>query len=238
MIVRRFTAEGMLRFEEFVIAAQRKYKASEPVDPVPADLLSNPQSSSETDYSLPDREVDFSDKLKIGAYFLSVIPDAQHSEARIDKEMWTWLAAYFFDQITNDREKLKETRAYVAAIGYKEFYRHLLLGPYFLFFNARDNPERVRVLLYNDPTTMNEVMVQFGSYQSLMQNKELQSVVHRLFYDTNMGKLKRGAGGKGAGSPRRLMDFFKQLELNYDLGSINEVTLWGLLPGEFSKFQS
>ena len=117
-------------------------------------------------------------------------------------------------QITSNRRKIKEPRAYVAGISFQEFYRHLILGPYYLYFTARDNPDRVKVLMYDEPTTMNEVMVQFGSYETLMQNRELQSMLQRLYFDEARQRIKKGAGGKGAGTPRRLMDFFRQIELH------------------------
>jgi hypothetical protein len=237
MTIRRFNAKGIQIFEAYVLQCRQRHKAGEPVEPVNQSLLNDPDCSTETDYELPGGPADFEDKLSIGEYFCRVIPDDRHAKARLDKELWTWLAAYFFDEITEGREKIKETRAYVASIGFQDFYRHLLLGPYFIYFNSRDNPNRVRVLLYNDPTTMNEVMVQFGSYQTLMQNKSLQSVVQRLFFDEEANKIKRGAGGKEAGTPRRLMDFFRQIELNYDLPSIGEDDVWKMLPKEFQKFK-
>jgi hypothetical protein len=235
--VRRFNELGVQQWEQYVIAARTDHHAGKSVGEVPPELLTDAQWSTETDYTLPDGPVDFSDKLKIGEYFCNVIPDDQHGSARIDKMMWSWLAAKFFEQLTQQRAKIKEPRAYVASINFQDFYRHLLLGPYFIYFSSRDNPERVRVLLYDEPTTMNEVMVQFGSYQTLMQNKDLQSVVNRLYFDPKKNKSKKGSGGKGAGTPRRLMNFFKQIELNYDLRSINETDFWNMLPAEFQKFK-
>ena len=180
----------------------------------------------------------FPDKMSIGSYVSTFIPEDKHELARLDKEMWSWLAARFFDQITNGRTKIKETRAYIAGLTFQEFYRHLILGPYYIFYIARDNPDRVRILLYDDPTTMNVVMVQFGSYQTLMQNKEMQSVIQRLYFDEKLKRSKRGSGGKEAGTPRRLMDFFRQIELNYDLTSITEAKFWDMIPDEFSKFKT
>jgi hypothetical protein len=173
----------------------------------------------------------------LAAYVDRILPRDRYDELRIDTGMWTWLAARLFDLITNGRKKLKEERAYVAGLTFQEFYRHLILGPYFIYFNAKEDPARVQVLLYDDPTTMNEVMVQFGSYQTLMQNKSLQAVVQRLYYDTSKKRIKRGAGGKEAGTPRRLMDFLRQIELNYDLASIDTDSFWAMIPAEFSRFK-
>lgn len=237
MIIRRFNSEGMRAFEAFILNARKQFKDGKAVDPVPQELILDTHYTIETEYEVSDGMVEFCDKMAIGKFFCSVFPDNDHDIIRIDKEIWSWLAAFYFDGITDQRKKIKEPRAYIASINFQDFYRHLLLGPYFIYFSARDNPERVRVLLYNDPTTMNEVMVQFGSYQTLMQNRELQQVIQRLYFDLKSKSIKKGAGGKEAGTPRRLMDFFRQIELNYDLSSIQEQRFWDMLPKEFDKFK-
>jgi hypothetical protein len=114
-----------------------------------------------TDYELPDGPQTFPDKLSIGRLFTGVVPSERNDEARLDVGLWSWFAALYFDQITLNRTKIKEERAYIASISFQDFYRHLIFGPYYLYFIAQDDPERVRVLLYDEPTTMNEVMVQF-----------------------------------------------------------------------------
>lgn len=237
MRARRFTEAGVARFQEFATAARSLSKAGSPVPAVPVDLLWDEQFSTSVEYELPEVEPSFSDKLEIGLFCCRLIPEGDHEVARSDAPLWSWLAARYFDQITHQRTKIKEPRAYVAAIGFQEFYRHLILGPYYVYFMAREDPERVRVLLYDDPTTMNEVMVQLGSYQTLLQNPALQEVVRQLYFDEKKGRIKRGAGGKENGAPRRLMDFVRQIELNYDLGSIEAPRLWGMLPKEFDRYK-
>lgn len=235
--IRQFTQDGIERFRAFVEVARSMSQGGEVAPEVPAELLESDAFSSPTDFELPADRQNLTDKMGIGAYFCRVFPESEHHKVRLDAAMWSWLAAKFFDQLTDGRRKIKEPRAYVASIGYQHFYRHLLLGPYYIFFSAQDHPERVRVLLYDDPTTMNEVMVQFGSYQTLMQNPALQRVVQTLYFDSRTGRIKRGAGGKVRGAPRRLMDFLRQIELNYDLASITDARIFEMLPAEFSRFQ-
>lgn len=238
MIIRRFNQQGVDAFRDYLRQAKLDAKAKLPVQPVPSDLLHGAASSEPTGYVMPSLPENFSTKMELAGFVDRVFPRNKYDEIRIDVAMWTWLAACMFDQITNGRKKLKEERAYVAGLSFQEFYRHLILGPYFIFFNAKDDLSRVQVLLYDDPTTMNEVMVQFGSYQTLMQNKGLQAVVQRLYYDPEKGRIKRGAGGKEAGTPRRLMDTFRQFELTYDLQSVSEAKFWDMIPPEFSKFKN
>jgi len=238
MIIRRFNQKGIDAFREYIINAKNNSKVNSPVEPIPESLLISELLTEATIYSLPTLPEVFNTKLQLAEFVDKIFPTNKYDEVRIDIGMWTWLAAVMFDKITNNRKKLKEERAYVAGLSFQEFYRHLILGPYFIYFNAKGDLSRVQVLLYDDPTTMNEVMVQFGSYQTLMQNKDLQSVVQRLYFDTTRGRIKKGAGGKEAGTPRRLMDFFRQIELNYDLSSVDESKFWEMIPSEFSKFKN
>ncbi len=237
MKARRFNEAGLAAFSAYVVSSRDQFRQRLPIPPVPDTLLHDGTLSSETRYVLPSGEPDFDTKRSIGHFFSGVIPDAQYEEARSDVGLWSWLAARYFDRITKNRKKIKEERAYVACLSFQEFYRHLLLGPYYLYYTARDNPDRIKVLLYDEPTTMNEVMVQFGSYQTLMQNRALQEVIQRLYFDPARRRIRVGAGGKGPGSPRRLMDFFRQIELNYDLPSIAADRFWGMLPKEFAHFK-
>jgi len=237
MKARRFTEKGLSVFSEFVEAARADSKARREVAPISSKLLWDDELAAVTDYVLPDGEPVFDTKLAIGEFISGIVPEWAHQEARTDAGFWSWMAARYFEQITAGRKKIKEPRAYVAGLSFQEFYRHLILGPYYLYFTAREDPGRVTVLLYDEPTTMNEVMVQFGSYQTLMQNKDLQAVIQRLYFDYSRHRIKRGAGGKGAGTPRRLMDYFRQIEVNYDLSNIGQEQFWSMLPKEFEKFK-
>lgn len=237
MKARRFKTRGVEVFRDFVTGARENYRQGLFVSPVPQELLFDADYSEATSFDLADLPTSFDSKFDIGAYFSNVVPSVDREQICKDASFWSWAAAFFFDALTNNRKKIKEPRAYVASIGYQEFYRHLLLGPFYIFISALDNPERVRVLLYDEPTTMNEVMVQVGSYQVLMQNPEIQDVVTRLYFDRATKRIKRGAGGKINGAPRRLMDFFNQIELNFDLRSIRADVMMGMLPAEFDRFK-
>ena len=238
MKARRFTPEGLEAFRQYVLEARATAQQKLPVAPVPDVFFTDDALAEQMPYELPPQTPQFSTKLEIGQFVSGIVPDSDYEAVRADAPFWTWLAARYFDQITSNRIKVKEPRGYIAGLSFQEFYRHLILGPYYLYFVARDNPDRVRVLLYDEPTTMNEVMVQFGSYQTLMQNRELQTVIQRLYFDEPRNRIKRGAGGKGAGTPRRLMDFLRQIELNYDLRSISSDRFWEMLPREFHSFMA
>ena len=236
MTIRKFTENGVSAFSEHIRECKLRQAAGAKANPVPPTLLTDVALSTDIGIplgSVPDR---FDNKEEIGQFFHALFKDGPAAEFEHCPQVWTWLAALFFDQITRHRERFKEERAYLADFSYQSFYRHLLLGPYLIYSRAYPDIRFVRVLLYDEPTTMNEVLVQFGSYQTMMQNPELQRVIMRLYYDPKIDRIKRGAGGKGPGSPRRLMDYFRQIELNYDLRCIGEERILQMLPAEFATF--
>jgi hypothetical protein len=239
MKIRRFNDAGLAQFRLVIADRRQSADAKRFVEPIPRELLESDEYTESTIFDLlPDRPV-FQTKFDIADAIFRMIPARNFEVLREDAALWSWLAGWYFDEITNGRKKLKEVRAYyIAKANYQTDYRHLILGPCFVAMTARDDRERVRVLLYDEPTTMNEVMVQLGSYHNYLMNPVVQGVVRELYWDTSRGRTKRGSGGKDPGSPRRLMDYLHQLELNYDLRSISTDRLLSFLPEEFDKYRS
>lgn len=58
-----------------------------------------------------------------------------------------------------------------------------------------------------------------------------------LYYDTNSGSLKKGAGGKLGGAARRLAKVRTQLDVTWDMTDLGEEKIVELLPSEFDKFK-
>jgi hypothetical protein len=237
MKIRRFNDAGLAQFRLVIADRRQSAKVKRSVEPIPRELLESDEFTESTIFNLlPDRPV-FHTKFDIADAIFRMIPARDFEVLRVDAELWSWMAGWYFDEITNGRKKLKEERAYIAKAFFQNDYRHLILGPCFVATTARDDRERVRVLLYDEPTTMNEVMTQFGSHHDYLMNPVVQGVVKELYWDPSRGRTKHGSGGKNPGSPRRLMDCLNQLELNYDLRSISTDRLLSLLPEEFDKFR-
>src|SRR3954469_11294224 len=133
MRARRFTADGMTAFGQYVQQARELSKLGAPVPPVPPEWLIEAQYAEPVAYELPASPPEFKTKLDIGVFISGVFPDSDHEVVRTDEALWTWLAAKYFDHITATRTKIKEPRAYVAGITFQEFYRHLILGPYYVY---------------------------------------------------------------------------------------------------------
>jgi hypothetical protein len=85
---------------------------------------------------------------------------------------------------------------------------------------------------------MGDVVEQLASRQEIVTNKAIVGAATKLYYDRVTGAPRRGAGGKGAGSARRLADIINQLDLTWDLYAMSENDLIARLPAEFDRFKS
>ena len=120
---------------------------------------------------------------------------------------------------------------------YRRYYRHLLAGPYRMYRAHREAPGDALILLGGPFGSHGEVVEQFASRLEIVTNRGLIQSLTTLYWDTPSKKLRRGAGGKDAGSARRLADVLLQFDLTWDLYSLNSASLLGLLPKEFDKFR-
>jgi hypothetical protein len=93
------------------------------------------------------------------------------------------------------------------------------------------------VLLYGPPSIMGEVVEQLASRQELITNKAVVAAATKLYFDRGKDSPRRGFGGKGPGSPRRLADLLNQLDLTWDLYAMSDDEVMAKLPSEFDRFR-
>jgi hypothetical protein len=74
---------------------------------------------------------------------------------------------------------------------------------------------------------------QLAARQFVISSPTLIETARRLYTDPRTGRLRRGAGAKGKGSPRRLALIANQLALTYDIQHMSADQLIKLLPREF-----
>jgi hypothetical protein len=83
-----------------------------------------------------------------------------------------------------------------------------------------------------------DIFEQLAARQTIYGNPTIIVAAYHLYFDSAAQLPKRGAGGKGAGSPRRLVSFIQQIDLTYDLWACTSEQFLGLLPKEFAKFKT
>lgn len=153
---------------------------------------------------------------------------------------WSWLALQLFDLLcpaTNGRRKVREDARYLLLPeDFRKAHRHLLAGPFLLYMAHQDHPHSIKGLLATRPDAPGEVYEQLASRKFLITSRAVVTVATELYLNESTGGLKRGAGGDGAGTPRRLGDVLQQFDKTYDLQAMMPGHLLELLPKEFGRF--
>jgi hypothetical protein len=152
--------------------------------------------------------------------------------------VWAWLTFALRDIVFpkdahSERYPGEVHRWYPSDPGdYRKAQRHLVRMPVVLLGNLGDLADH---LLCGPPQTLPEIREQLTSQQDMF-SPEFQRAARQLYFDDTKGGLKRGGGGKGAGTPRRLAKVRQQLDVTWNLFDLDAAHIIRLLPKEFSKF--
>ena len=186
---------------------------------------------------------EFKNRRDAGAYLYELLSPHQVRIGDIERDrgLWAWLATAWIDLLApatpSGTRNLKARARWIPMVhDYQKYYRHLLAGPYRIYRTHRDNPDRAMAVLATSVLRPGEVVEQFASRQGFITNPNLMEAVTALYFDATRGVLKQGAGGKGAGSARRLADVLQQFDMTWDIFGMSKDEIIELLPGEFSSF--
>ena len=153
--------------------------------------------------------------------------------------LWAWLTFilrdHLFKRDVSGRRKIGEIHRWYPGDpnDWQKSQRHLLRMPVQLLYSLGDDADH---LLCGHPSVLPEIREQLTSQQDMF-NSTFQRVARSLYFDNANGALKRGAGGKGRGSPRRLAKVRQQLDVTWDLEDLNFEQIIELLPNEFERFK-
>ena len=207
--------------------------------PVPADLLVDDGTARviEADASVEARP--FSSRLEAAVYLEAQLRPVDPAIRSQDRGLWSWLSLFYFDQLCPSNPTGKrnpgQSYRYVPSTDYRSYYRHLVLGPYQILTTCRPHGLAMLCGAFGSHGDMTE---QIASRQELLVNAALVELIDRLYYDTPLEQLKRGATNrKRSGTLRRLIAFVDQLDLTYDLYSLSADQLEAMLPGEFDRWR-
>lgn len=245
-VVRVLNDEGVRRFAAFVDQLR-----IDPKTPVPFSLLNDPATSEPAEFAAtivrnPHGKI-FESAYDLGEY-LNEIVLAGIPKARLSRNyrLWNWLSLYFFDQLCPDQNgerSPKETAAYVLGkqMIYTRYYRHFVRSAWLA---VNRHGRYAKVLL--KPISANalapaavrtDIPMQLSATQAFVESHSVVRAAYLLYYDEVADKVKKGAGGSGGGSPRRLVSILNQLDRTYDLHAAAAETIVELLPKEFERFR-
>ena len=184
----------------------------------------------------------FSTRFDWANYANTLMGAATDAQVQADAGLWAWLTLVYFDQICPEMagiRKLGQRARYVpTGTDYRTYYRHLLAGPWQILSAHRDNPQRARAVLGGSMHAPGDLYEQVASRMELATSPTVLALSNTLYLDTSTGKRKRGSGGAGRGSPRRMAEVLMQLDLTFDIYAMPMEKLLRLLPNEFERFRS
>ncbi len=171
---------------------------------------------------------------------LLAVGNANLYELQPKTGLWAWLTFIMRDQLFKKAGdgswQVGEIHRWYPsnANDWQKGQRHLVRMPVQLLKSLGQDADH---LLCGHPSVLPEIREQLTSQQDMF-NSAFQKVARTLYFDDEAGKLKRGAGGKGAGTPRRLAQVRKQLDVTWDLEGLDPAKIIQILPKEFSRFKS
>lgn len=233
--IRTLNPEGLAKFLEYLAALRDNSKLAPPTAILDDGLYSDPFE--------PEVQIemqDFANTHELGMYLNQVFANCEDRLISRNHALWSWLALYYFDQLckadVQGKRKPLEDAVYVLEqrFSFRRYYRHAVRTGWLA---VKEHGEQAKVLLLTSGRgTRTDIGEQLGAYQHLFANKTIIGSAYAMYFDQRVQKPKRGAGGKGAGSARRLANIARQLELTYDLQDCPLTKFLALLPREFKAW--
>jgi hypothetical protein len=234
-LVRVLNAEGSAKFAEFLAMLR-----ASPNTPVPTYLLADGRFSDPFDPAVVVESQSFSTAFEVGTYVVKLFSICEDRLISRNHGVWSWLALFFFDQLCRPdpqgNRKPLEDAVYVLEerFSFRRYYRHAVRTPWLA---VKEHGEHAKVLLLTSGKGMRtDINEQLGAYQDLFANRTIIASAFAMYFDKDAQKPRRGAGGKGGGSARRLASIARQLELTYDLQDCSPARFLALLPKEFKAW--
>ena len=230
--LRKLNRKGIAAFREYLASI----RAGAEFQPSPAVLYVDDFSTP----VLPRIDVEprtLKTKLAAAKYLTSVLEPIETPSLSADSELWSWLALFFFDQLSpirGGKRRPREDYHYIPSS--RRPQRHLLAGAYGLY---RLHGEHARVLLHPSVHQHGRFLFDLDYRRDLLTNRGLIEVVDRLYWNPATSRPKRGAASDNQpGSLRRLIAVIQQLDLNYDLYGMSAREIEALLPSEFEAWRN
>lgn len=235
MILRRLNIKGMESFSDFLDSC-----SSDDPQEYPEYLIESLEHTKPIFPEIVIEKRNFENRFVAAKYIFGRFDGKNIQNIEYDKGLWSWLALFYFDRLcakdSFGNYLPKQHSRWILSSDYKTYYRHLLAGPYRIFRAHRNNPESALAVLSTPVIKPGELVEQLASRQWLVSSRKIIEVATILYIDIQNKVVKRGAASKGLGSVRRFVDIMNQLDVTWDLNSMDPAEIIALLPSEFTRF--
>jgi hypothetical protein len=179
----------------------------------------------------------FASRLELGEYLVERLGALPVGQLRFDAGVWDWLSLYYIEVLAprapDGSRGMKQSYRYTLELKNRLWSRHVLRMSWMAVV---DHGEAARVMLALPITKQSEVLEQLAGQQEAFGAKAVVEAADRLYWAPGSGTLKKGAQGKGPGTPRRLVRFMRQFRRTYDPPSMTVEQLLASLPKEFERW--
>jgi hypothetical protein len=233
MNLRRFNSAGMAAFSK-ALAECRESPALEP----PLRLLEDEELTSIVTPAISVTAQKFKNRREAAEYLRDLLKPLSEADVTFDAGLWTWLTLFFFDQVCPPRDgkrSVKNSYYYIyEPRSQRYFYRHLLFIAWRIITSA---PTINRLLLETSLSSLDQVTDSVLKRLFLTRIPCIYEVLDRIYWDPERRAPRRGITDSKRIRPGNLRYRFpiriRQLEMTYDLQSLNADQLIELLGAEF-----
>lgn len=231
MKLRRFNTAGMNRFADYVRGGARQS-----VSP-PREILESPVFSEPfLDVELEEKR--YTSKFDLGMDICAVVETAGIKRLMADERVWPWLSLFYADSTMPVRKDglffVGDAQRHLLGdktvwSQYNHHHRHLVRGA---VQAVSQFGTKARVLLGrpDEHSKLEEQLMSRKVGASYAYSESVMDVVNRLYWDGPKLKTKRGAKSTGMGSIVRFVQVLRQLDVTYDVASLDANGLYELLP--------
>lgn len=231
MKIRRFNAAGLAQFARYL---ENKSQHEAPPRYLLEDLRYT--ESGPVDGELESQA--FDSKFDLGMAVCSSVTRQHVPKLLRDDAIWPWLSLFYSDSTMPFRDGawfLGDASRHMLGgnkAAWKEYdhnHRHLVRGAVQSVFQFSDYA-RVLMGKPSEHTKVEEQLMSRKVGSSFAYSQSLIELVHRLYWDGPKGRLRKGAASTNAGSVVRLVNVLRQIDVTFDLPSLNADQLYNLLP--------
>jgi len=232
-LVRVLSDKGIQSFKGY-LAEIRNGSTKAP----PYELLTDPWSSAKIQWEVEIERRDFDSKLEASRFLYDRFRMLPYLQVDQNIGLWSWLSLYYFELVCprneNGRRLPGQDCRHIIDLDFRRYYYHLLNGPYNIY---KLHKEKAPLLLSGPLYRTSTFYLQLASRQGFVTNKGVMEAANLLYYDFLNGRPKIAAlSKKKPGTLFRFIIVIQQLDLTYDLYSMNGEEVLNLLPSEFDEW--
>lgn len=229
--LRKLNHEGEERFKKYIIKGA--------IGDIPLGLLENENTSESINDDIELRQKKFESRYEIGVYLTEKFREIDMQKYLGDSGFWSAIALFWIDQLVperaNGRRNPSKWYNYVfAKEDYKWGPRHSIFSTWKL---VHQHGKNARFMLNREVHIRGEITEQIMARIEYCNIESVMESASKLYFDEQTQSFKKGAGGRGPGAPHKLIKWLQQIEVTYDLHTMNSEHLYRLLPAEFNRFK-